>query len=217
VLLGCSVVALAAVACGADDPAPLAASGVGIIAEGCSLVAQLGSGVVLGDGVVVTVAHTIAGATSVVVEDHEGTEHVAVVVAFDPDADLAVLDVPTLDSPPLAVGPVHIADATLLRWDRDDGVEAVGVEVSKRLEITIEDIYNDDIVQRSGLEVIGPVEPGDSGGPVVDSAGAVIGIVYANSRHRDGVGFATDVTEIERVLAAVVDATNGPADNGRCF
>lgn len=226
-----------AVSCGADGPDGIGTaagsttsvsssdvadtstvSGVGVIAEGCSLIAQLGSGVVLGNGVVVTVAHTIAGATSVLVEDHAGNEHTASVSAFDPDADLAVLDVPTLNASPLTLGPVRLGNATLVRWDRADGVGAIVVEVSKRLTITIEDIYTQDTVRRSGLEIIGSVESGDSGGPVVDTSGSVIGIVYANSRDRGGVGFATDITEIERVLAEAATANPAvPADNGRCF
>ena len=59
---------------------------------------QEGSGAVLGDELVVTNAHVVAGADSVEVIRHpDGAEIEATVVAFDPSADLAVLDVPGID------------------------------------------------------------------------------------------------------------------------
>ena len=195
------------------DPA---ASGVGIVAEGCSLVAQLGSGAVVGEpGRIVTVAHTISGASNITVIDANGAEHAARVSGFDKDADLAVLDVPGLDVAALQLASsVTIGQASLITWDSDDGVTAAQVQVTRRLAITIEDIYVEDTVRRSGLEIAGDVEVGDSGGAIVDANGDVVGIVYANSRQRDEVGFATDVVEVTRLLA---DTGPGTVDNGRCI
>lgn len=86
-------------------------SGVGVVAHGCALTAQLASGVVVDrPDQVVTVAHAIAGATSISVVDHADDVYPATVRALDKDRDLAVLDVPGLDVPALyrapgAVGP----------------------------------------------------------------------------------------------------------------
>ncbi len=204
--------------CG-DDPDPpsifeLPNSAVGIVASGCGLAEQTGSGVVVeSPGQVVTVAHTIRGASAVTVVDARGGEHAASVVAFDKDSDLAVLDAPTIDAPPLAIGDVALGSGHVLVWSRDGGAEAKPVEVVKRLRITIEDIYVDEIVQRTGLEIAGAIEIGDSGGPVVTPGGDVIGIVYANSRERDAVGFATDGAELRAVLAA---RSPTPVPNGVC-
>jgi S1-C subfamily serine protease len=208
-----------ATACAADDGDSVSAdelrrSAVGVVAGGCSLTGSVGSGVVVeADGQVVTVAHTIRGASDVSVVDADGVEHPATIVAFDKDSDLAVLDAPTLEAAPLPVGDVGLGDADVLVWRRDEGSGAKAVEVVKRLRITIEDIYVDEIVERTGLELTGPIVIGDSGGGVVTAGGELIGIVYASSRERDDVGFATDSAEIRSVLASRSGAV---VANGRC-
>ena len=198
-------------------------SGVGVVAEGCGLTASVGSGATIdaGEGrrLVVTVAHTIKGATSVTVVDADGGEHTARVLAFDKGADLAVLDVDGLSAPPMDVAAepstaVDGANGSILTWSRDEGVEQVPVTIVKRLRVTIEDIYIDEVVDRTALEIAGPVTGGDSGGPVLDAGGDVVGIVYANSRGREQVGFATDQRELVEILASVTGAT---VDNGTCF
>jgi S1-C subfamily serine protease len=215
-LLLCSAIALAACAGTTAQPtrSDLAESAVGIVAEGCSLVAQLGSGVVLElPGQIITAAHPIKGAKEITVIDSEGIEHDATVRAFDKDRDLAVLDAPTLRAAPLTLGADALGSAILLVWSRDDGAEAKAVDVVKHLQITIEDIYVDEIVQRTGLEINGDIEIGDSGGAIVTGDGEVIGIVYASSRERGGIGFSTDSAEIRGVLS---ERSTQPVPNGHC-
>ena len=198
-------------------------SGVGVVAEGCGLAARVGSGVVVsgddGEPVVVTVAHTLRGATAATVVDAAGDEHDARVVAFDKDADLAALEAPSLSAPSIPVAAdadavVGGTNGSILTWGRDDGVAQVPVEIVKRLRVTIEDIYVDEIVERTALEIAGAVTVGDSGGPVLDADGDVIGIVYANSRARESVGFATDQLELTDLLATV---TGEQVDTGTCI
>ncbi len=98
----------------AGSPFALTASGVGVIAEGCSLVANLGSGVVVERSAqVATAAHTVRGASMLTVVDAEGRQHPASVTSFDKDSDLALLDVPTLSAPPLSIGTAPVGPATL--------------------------------------------------------------------------------------------------------
>lgn len=192
----------------------LLVSGVGVLALGCTSIASAGSGVVLGaPGQVVTVAHTVAGATSIRVVGADGTEYEASVVAFDPDADLAVLDVDGFNTPALTVGDVRLGDGTQIRWSIDEGVTSRQVEITQRLAITIDDIYGAATAQRSGFEFSGEVIGGDSGGPIISSNGDVLGIVYARSRSRPGTAFATDADQITAVLA---DAGGDPVNNGPC-
>jgi S1-C subfamily serine protease len=212
------VAAATLTACASDDagspPSEVSASTVGVLATGCGPTASAGSGVALGQpGQVVTVAHTVAGSTSITVVDAAGSEWPAQLVAIDPGADLAVLSVVDFTAPPLAMGEVQLGDATAHRWSRDSGVGDQTVEVTKRLAITIDDIYGEQSAQRSGIEIAGDVQVGDSGGPIVTLEGAVIGIVYARSRLRASTGFATDTIEIERVLAT---ASPDAVDTGRC-
>lgn len=229
---GLAVVAALVSACAADGDEAVdraVASGVGVVAEGCGLTAQVGSGVVLrhtgdeaggvDDTLVVTVAHTIKGAATVTVVDADSDEHRARVVGFDKDADLAVLAVSDLDAPALAAAAASATglggtEGSIVTWSREDGVEQAPVEIVKRLRVTIEDIYIDEVVERGAWEIAGPVSVGDSGGPVLDASGDVVGIVYASSRGRDRVGFATDQAELADLLTSVTGAT---VDNGTCF
>lgn len=232
--MGCAslatvLVTVLAAGCSADSSddttaeSTAARSGVGIVAEGCGLTVSVGTGAIIDRGdeeaVVVTVAHTIKGATSVTVIDADGGQFEARVVAFDKDADLAALDVSGLSNPALdaVVGSAAAADGSegsMITWDPDDGVEQVPVVIVKRLRVTIEDIYIDEVVERTALEIAGPVTGGDSGGPVLDAEGNVIGIIYANSRARELVGFATDQHELADLLDSVDGST---VDNGTCF
>lgn len=200
---------------GADtSTVDVAASTVGILASGCGPSASAGSGVALGGpGQIVTVAHTVAGSAVITVVDAAGSEWPAQVVAIDPEADLAVLSVADFPAAALTTGKVQLGDATAHRWSRDAGVGEQPVEVTKRLAITIDDIYGERSAQRSGIEIAGDVLVGDSGGPVVAPDGTVIGIVYARSRSRASTAFATDATEIERVL---MTASSIAVDTGRC-
>ena len=184
-----------------DHADRLTESGVGVVAEGCGLAAQTGSGVVLAEhDRVVTVAHAIAGASKITVVDDSGTEFDATIEAFDENSDLAVLRVIGLDATPLAVGTFALGSAHAVIWSRDDGVRSIPIEVTKQLNITIEDIYVEDEVRRTGMELSGEISSGDSGGAVVNSDGDVVGIVYARSRSRPGVAFATDSAELSRLL-----------------
>jgi S1-C subfamily serine protease len=186
-------------------------SGVGIVAEGCAgLSTDVGSGMtVQRSGQVVTTAHTVGGATSIIVIDPLGNEFLATITAFDKDADLALLDVPGLATPPLSIGEASVDDVTAVVWSPDEGVRPVPVSITKRLSITIEDIYVEDEVHRSGLELAGDISVGDSGGAVVDDAGEVVGIIYARSRQRPQTAFATDHSELARLLGErPLDATN---------
>lgn len=196
----------AAAICGADcgntaDP-PLTASGVGVVAEGCPGPAtESGSGVAVGPlGHIVTVAHTVAGAASIIVVDGDGVEFAASIVAFDKDADLALLDAPGLNAPALSIGPLAPGDATALVWSRESGVSAEPASIIKRLAITIEDIYLENEVERAGLELSADIDSGDSGGAVVDAEGRVVGIIYAKSVARADTAFATSDVEIRRLL-----------------
>ena len=216
-VVACAAVAALAASCASErrsGDADLRLSGVGIVAEGCAPTARLASGVVVDrPSQVVTVAHAIAGATSISVVDHADNVYPATVRAFDKDRDLAVLDVPGLDVPALDSAPGAVGPGGTLTWSRDGGVTYNEVNVSKRLTVTIEDIYVEEIVERRGIEVRGDVSVGDSGGAVLSSAGDVIGIIYGQSRTRDGVGFATDSSELETLLPTTSDTS---VVNGRC-
>lgn len=206
-----AVLAVALFGCDGGSTSDVAQSGVGIVAQGCAgTTREFGSGIAVGlPGRVVTTAHTVAGATSVTIVDSLGTEFSASVVSFDKDADLALLNVPGLTSPPLDLGRAELGDARAIVWSPDNGVRSVSVMITRRLNITIEDIYVEDEVRRSGFELVGDISVGDSGGAIVDSSGDVVGIIYARSRMRPQTAFATDDDELRRLFnEQPLDATD---------
>jgi len=210
-------VVVLATSCARDDldTRAVRAAVVTIEAEGCSLVASRGVGVVVGDqGMIVTVAHTIAGATRITVVDDQGLDHRATVRWFDPEADMAILKIGDFPAPGLQLARARQGRRAVILTTRTGfGTIGVSATVEKFITVTIEDIYRDKIATRSAMELHAQIRKGDSGAGVVDDAGRVVGIVYANSRQRPGVAFALDDTEIRRAVESV---GSGPVANGRC-
>lgn len=160
-----------------------------------------GSGLVIGSGKVLTNAHNLRG-DSVRVTFNDGREAEGSALGVDADGDLAVLSVDTGDAP-------------VARWAEGNGL-AIGSPVfalanpgGRGLRVTFGIVSG---LQRrfrgprgrrveGALEHTAPLLPGSSGSPVVDAAGAVIGL----NTHRLGEGFylaiPTDATVRQRVDA----------------
>jgi len=212
------VIGLLAVSCAADDIATrsVVAAVVTVEARGCSLVPARGTGVVIGsDGtLVVTVAHTLAGARDVEVIDGRGRSRSATITWFDPSSDLAVLRVSGSIAPGLPIGRAQPGERAIVAAPRSGQVTS-GVEASitRFVAVSIEDIYVEKIVHRDALELSAHVEKGDSGAGVIDPNGAVVGIVYARSRLDPYRAFALDDTEIARAVASAGDFR---VANGHC-
>ncbi len=213
------LVSLPLASCGADGsfPANLPDRTVGVRATGCSLVDDFGTGVMVHtpDGTIVaTVAHTVAGASEVFVIDSRGIERSAAVIGFDPQDDIAILTVAALTAEGAPLGQIAAGDlSSIVSYHPEAGLGQVSARVSKRLLVTIEDIYVEEIGERRALEVDADTDHGDSGAPVFNLEGEVTGIIYARSRERDGVGFAVAASEIEDVIGTI---DSSPVENGKC-
>ena len=165
--------------------------------------AQVGSGWVLSSGRVVTNAHVVAGAEQVRVSVRgEGRERAARVVAFDPRRDVAVLDVPNLDAPRLRRGAeLGTGDtAVLAGFPGDDGLWVGSARVRRTLTAQGADIYGGPGVVREVYSLRARVRQGASGGPVIDPAGRVAGMVFATSLDDPDTGYALTLEEITPVL-----------------
>ncbi len=200
-------------ACANQTSVSSTASAVGVRASGCSLTDSLGSGVAVGPTLIATSAHTVAGATSVVVVAQNGEEYSAQVVGFNPRQDVAVLQIQ--ESGPFSdLGSAKKEDSGLLTtWLGDGGFETIDVRVNRLLLVTIEDIYLESVSKRRAFEIAAEVTKGDSGAPVYASDGTVSGIVYGSSRERPGIGFAVSALEI---IAVVDQLDGGTVPNGSC-
>lgn len=143
-----------------------------------------GSGIVVGDGSVLTNAHNLAG-SEVTVTFADGRRASGTLKALDADGDLAVIDVDTEATPAVAWsdGPA----------ERGAVVFALSNPGGRGLRATFGVVSGTDEAFRGprgrritgSLEHTAPLPKGSSGGPVVDSGGRLLGI----NTHRLGDGF----------------------------
>jgi S1-C subfamily serine protease len=165
---------------------------------------QEGSGFVAGPGLVVTNAHVVAGERDTVVVDALGARHDAAAVAFDPDRDLAVLAVPSLDAAPLAIAAGEVDDVGAVYGHPGGGpLRASPARVAERIEAVGTDIYRTSESRRDVYVLAAALEPGDSGAALVDVAGRVIGVAFAIDPGDPGTAYALSDTELRRVLEAI--------------
>ena len=194
-----------------DDPraraiaAAAEASTLRVVAATCNL-QSTGTGFVIAPGYVVTNAHVIAGGRTIRVTGTAGT-HDAVAVLFDPDFDIALLHVPTLRAPILQLAttnPGRGAAAAALGYPNGGPLRIVAAAVAGDYPATGRDIYATKRVERHILEIRADIERGNSGGPLVLADGSVGGVVFAEARTDDAVGYALAPTDVaQRVLPAI--------------
>ncbi|HWD61860.1 MAG TPA: MarP family serine protease [Humibacter sp.] len=180
----------------------------------CSM-ESTGSGWVDAPGTVVTNAHVVAGSSSVDVQTTDGHTYDATVVAFDSQRDVAVLSVPDLGAPALTTGsPLTAGDSAVVAGYPGGGSLTLGgARVRAELTALGTDIYQRDAVARDVYSLRGTVRPGNSGGPLFDSSGRVVGVVFARSTTDSDTGYALTLAEIEPVLKA---AGSMPVATGAC-
>ena len=184
---------------------------VTVTAVGCGGRANA-SGFAVADDLVVTAAHPVAGRRQVVVTDSAGRSRHGFVVALDPNLDVAAVRVPGLAAAPVVLG---VGDAASLAPPGSVGVVAAVPEdgeqvakparVTRRIRAHIDDIYLAGRVSRRALELSFDGAYGDSGAAVLNSDGAVVGMVFATSRHREDVGYAVRSVEVRSVLSQLAD------------
>jgi S1-C subfamily serine protease len=187
----------------ADLANQVARSTVKVEAPACSRI-QDGSGAVIGDGLIVTNAHVVAGSKHPTVFRHpDGKELDATVVAFDPDRDIAILRVPDIARPalPLGDGSFSIGGVgavfghpfggplTLSPFKVGDDTKARGF-----------DIYDQGRTTRHIYVLSSDLAPGDSGGALVDPNGNVEGVAFAIAPDQPNVAYALALDEVRPVL-----------------
>ena len=162
------------------------------------------------DGIIVTNAHVIQGASSIVVglSDHSIWE--ATVVGVAPEKDIAVLkiDAPAEKLPPLPIGKsenlqvgqkvLAIGNPFGLDYTLTTGiVSALGREITSPNGRTIRGVIQTDAA----------INPGNSGGPLLDSSGRLIGIntaIIGPGGGSAGIGFAVPVNTVRQVVPDLI-------------
>jgi S1-C subfamily serine protease len=188
---------------GADVYAAILPSLVMVSTESATSIG-IGSGVIVNaEGQILTAHHVVDGATSIMVTFSDGTESPAHIVSADPANDIAVL---ASDIPPQVIVPAVLGSSSGLRIGDEAypagnplgfaGTFTAGV--ISGLNRTIQ--FEDGSGSLEGLiQFDGAVNPGSSGGPLVNRLGQVIGIVTALANPTDqtffiGIGFAIPIS-----------------------
>jgi len=181
----------------------LSGSIVKVVGEACGRI-QEGTGWVVEPGVVVTNAHVVAGEPETVLQRQDGSEVDATLVAFDPERDLAVLSSPELGLPALPVGESAVDQRGAVFGHPGGGpLELSPFITRQRITAVGTDIYGSPGTERDVLVLASDLAPGDSGSPLIDTAGQVVGVAFAIAPDRDGVAYALSTDELRAVLATV--------------
>jgi S1-C subfamily serine protease len=175
-----------------------------------------GSGFSPAPDTIVTNAHVVAGTTSNQVLRPDGRTLPASVQVFDPVRDLAILSVPGLNEPSLPLGSAVVGenDAVFGHPLGQVPVEVSPAQVLRRVTADLGDIYERPATPRQLLILGSELAPGDSGAPLVNSTGKVVGIAFGVSNLRRSVAFAVASEELVPVLA---QPRTGPVGTGPCI
>ena len=192
----------------------IAANGSGLGSQG----GAQGSGFVYDeDGRIVTNQHVVAGASSISVSFWNGTELAATVVGTDPSTDLAVLHVNAHRS---LLQPLRLASSSAVRVGDSvlalgspfglEGTITSGIVSALHREMTAPNTYTiTDTIQTDAA-----INHGNSGGPLLDRRGRVIGVnaqIESESGGSDGVGFAIPSSTVRSIVGQLV--ANGKVEH----
>jgi putative serine protease PepD len=171
----------------------------------------LGSGFVYDDqGHIITNQHVVDGATSISVRFWNGKTYSAELVGSDPSTDLAVIKVNAAAS---MLRPLALADSSTVAVG--DPVVAIGspfglentvtsgiVSALHRSMTSPNNFSIDDSIQTDAA-----INHGNSGGPLLNSAGQVIGVnsqIESDSGGNDGVGFAIPSNTVKTIVSELI-------------
>jgi S1-C subfamily serine protease len=180
------------------------AAGEGVVKiQGTSCgVGTQGSGWVVRRGLVATNAHVIAGQEDTQVLSPAGQELRARPVYIDATNDVALLRVRGLRTAALATEdrgrfPLRVA---LLGYPRNGPLTAVAGTAGEPRAVLAPNAYRRSIRPRVVVPLRGGVQPGDSGGPVVDGRGRVVATIFGGTQNGNG-GFAVPLELVLRGLS----------------
>jgi len=160
----------------------------------------VGSGVIIDrDGQVLTNAHVVDGAASLLITLDSGARTPARLVGMDTVTDLALLRIDT--SSPLPVA--RLGDSAALRVG--DEVVAIGNPMGLEQTMTRGIVSGlnrilPGLSEQPMIQTDAPINPGNSGGPLVDRCGAVVGINTFISEEANSIGFALPINAGKSIL-----------------
>jgi len=174
-----------------------------------------GTGIVIDDeGHILTNYHVISGAETVSVYAEDGRERSARVIFGDPATDIAVLQVEDTeglmplalgDSDAMEVGDPVIAMGNALGLDETSPTVSVGIVSALGRAIETDQAVLEDLIQTDAA-----INAGNSGGPLLNAAGEVIGINTAIASGAENIGFSISVNSVKEEIAQALSGVGVP-------
>jgi S1-C subfamily serine protease len=189
---------------------------VRILGIACGLAIE-GSGWVARPGTIVTNAHVVAGEQDTTIEVGGRIPALpAHAILFDPTVDLAVLRVPGLNLPSLSLvaHPVAGSVGAILGYPENGSFAARPGRIGRTQPIVAQNAYGQGSFERLLTPLRGLVQPGNSGGPMVNPEGQVLTTIFASTSSAGvpgGYGVANAT-----VAEALAQARGGPVSTGPC-
>jgi S1-C subfamily serine protease len=185
---------------------------VRVLGTACGLGVE-GSGWVAAPGIVVTNAHVVAGEDDTTVSTQEGATLQATPVHYDPENDLALLrigaDLPVLS---IAPEPKSGTSAAVLGYPENGPYAVAPARLGETQDTISEDSYGQGPIRRQITSLRGQVRSGNSGGPIVDNRGRVLGTIFAATTSGTPGGFAVP----DQVVKSSLRDTSSTVDTGPC-
>ncbi|MBN9635461.1 MAG: acid resistance serine protease MarP, partial [Actinobacteria bacterium] len=202
------------------DPAVAAAKGSVVkirgVAQSCQKVLE-GTGFVVAPGRVMSNAHVVAGSNSVTVQVDDKS-YDAKVVSYDPEADISILDAPDLSAAPLKFDKQEAQTGTgavVMGYPGGGEFAATPARIREIIKLNGPDIYHSTTVTREVYTIRGNVRQGNSGGPLIDGSGKVLGVVFGAAVDDADTGFVLTADEVAKQMAKVDNQDAVPT--GKCI
>ncbi len=197
---------------GSDAVLAASSSVVKVTGTACG-VGVMGSGWVIAPGTVVTNAHVVAGEDDTRIETNDGLSVDATPVAFNPKNDVAVLSA-GIESPALPILARASAgtSAAVVGFPLDGPLRITPARAGNTVRVLGDDAYGNGPFQRSMLTLRGKVQHGNSGGPLLDREGRVLGTVFAATTEGPEGGLAIP----NKIVRRIAEGAAGEVDTGPC-
>jgi len=180
------------------------------IAQSCSA-AMTGTGFIVANERVITNAHVVAGVEEPVISQPNSTLQIqGKVIYIDRQKDIAILFVPGLMGDELTfIGPVTPNELGFVIGYPNGGVlKTIPVSISSEFESLGADIDGKGQVKREVIVFGGEIKPGNSGGPLLNDQGQVLGMVFAADAQNKNTGYALAPQEMVEIISKSNELTN---------
>ena len=175
-----------------------------------------GTGFLYAPHKLMTNAHVVAGVTEPMVQVGNRTLK-GTVVHYNPDVDVAVIDVPALDGPTVRfdLRGQERQQGAVLGYPQDGPFDAQQARIRSNQRLRSPDIYGDGTITRRVFSLRGLIRPGNSGGPLVSTQGRVLGVVFAASVSDRQTGYALTAEQVRRAAAVGLQSSD-KVSSGNC-